>query len=109
MNEKISYEEFEKVDLRVGRVLAASRIEGSDKLLKLEVDLGSEKRQIIGGIGKMYSPEEILGKEIVIVANLEPRKLMGLESQGMLLAADDKGMPVLLAPMGVVPPGSIIK
>ncbi|KKT42151.1 MAG: Methionine-tRNA ligase [Candidatus Giovannonibacteria bacterium GW2011_GWA2_44_13b] len=115
--ETISYDEFKKVELRVAKVLTAERIEGSDKLLKLEVDLGSspstslgrETRQIIGGIGKMYAPEELIGKEIVIVANLEPRKLMGLESQGMLLAADDEGRPMLLMPYADVPQGSMIK
>lgn len=107
--ETILYEEFKKADLRVARILAAERVDGSDKLLKLEVSLGEEKRQIISGIGKIYVPEEVVGKDIVIVANLEPRKLMGLESQGMLLAADDEGMPVLLAPMKDVPPGSVVK
>ncbi|OGF63112.1 methionine--tRNA ligase subunit beta [Candidatus Giovannonibacteria bacterium RIFCSPHIGHO2_01_FULL_45_33] len=113
----ISYDDFKKIDLRIAKILTAERIEGSDKLLKLKVDLGSspsnssgrETRQIIGGIGKIYTPEELVGREIVIVANLEPRKLMGLESQGMLLAADDEGRPMLLAPYADVPPGSIIK
>lgn len=115
--DKISYEEFKKVELRVAKILTAERIEGSDKLLKLEVSLGEgpstgsgqEMRQIIGGIGKIYAPEDIIGKEIVIVANLEPRKLMGLESQGMLLAADNGGAPTLLTPFGEVPPGSVVK
>ena len=107
--EAISYEEFRKTDLRVAKILSAQRIEGSDKLLKLEVDLGSEERQIIGGIGKMYTPEELVGREIIIVANLEPRMLMGLESKGMLLAADDEGKPTLLAPNGEVPPGSEVR
>ena len=107
--ETISYEEFKKVELRVAKILSAERIEGSDKLLKLEVDLGSEKRQIIGGIGKVYPPETLVGRVIVIVANLEPRKLMGLESQGMLLAADNEGAPILLMPEKDVPPGSAVK
>ncbi len=107
--ETITYDEFKKVELKVAKVLSAERIEGSDKLLKLEVSLGEEKRQIIGGIGKIYSPEEITGREIVIVANLEPRKLMGLESQGMLLAADNAGAPALLMPYSEVPPGSVVK
>ncbi|MDP2668463.1 MAG: methionine--tRNA ligase subunit beta [bacterium] len=105
----VSYDDFKKIDLRIGKILTAERIEGSDKLLKLEVDIGDEKRQIIGGIGKVYPPESLIGREIVIVANLEPRKLMGLESQGMLLAADDEGKPTLLAPYADVPPGSVIK
>ncbi|MBI2023431.1 methionine--tRNA ligase subunit beta [Candidatus Giovannonibacteria bacterium] len=105
----ITYDEFKKVELKVAKVISAERIEGSDKLLKLQVSLGEEQRQIIGGIGKIYSPEEIVGKNIVIIANLEPRILMGLESQGMLLAADDSGKPVLLTPMGDAPPGSSVR
>ncbi|OGF82955.1 methionine--tRNA ligase subunit beta [Candidatus Giovannonibacteria bacterium RIFCSPLOWO2_01_FULL_46_13] len=114
--EKISYDEFKKVDLRVAKILVAERIEGSDKLLRLEVSVGEDPstgsgqaRQIIAGIGKVYPPETLVGREIIIVANLEPRKLMGLESQGMLLAADDNGSPTLLTPFGEVPPGSIVK
>lgn len=107
--ETISYDEFKKVELRVAKVLAAEGVEGSDKLIKLQVSLGTEERQIIAGVGKVYVPEDLIGKEIIIVANLEPRKLMGLESQGMLLAADDMGKPVLLAPTSEVPPGSIVK
>src|SRR3989344_3442190 len=105
----ISYDEFKKVDLRVAKILTAERVPSSDKLIKLQVSLGEEKRQIIAGIGKAYEPENLLGREIVIVANLEPRALMGLESQGMLLAADNDGKPVLLAPDAEVSPGSIVK
>ena len=105
----ISYDEFKKIDLRVAKVLSAERVPGSGKLVKLEVSLGEETRQIIAGIGKVYQPENLIGKEIVIVANLEPRALMGLESQGMLLAADNEGKPVLLAPDAEVSPGSIVK
>ena len=109
----IKLEDFRKIDLRVARVVSAERIEGSEKLLRLEVDLGDEiqiesgngKRQIVAGIGKFYTPENIVGKEIIIVANLEPKKLMGLESQGMLLAADVSGEPVVLRPDKGVPAG----
>ncbi|MDO8523062.1 MAG: methionine--tRNA ligase subunit beta [bacterium] len=107
--ETISYEEFKKIDLRVAKILTAERVEGSDKLLKLVVSLGEEERQIVAGIGKVYLPEDLVGKEIVVVANLEPRKLLGLESQGMLLAADAEDGPILLAPDKESPPGSIIK
>ena len=102
----ISYDDFRKVDLRIAKIMSAERVEGSDKLLRLEVQIGDEKRQIVGGIGKVYAPENLIGKEIVIVANLEPRQLMGLESQGMLLAADSPEGPVLLMPDREVPPGS---
>jgi len=106
--ETVSFDEFRKLDLRVGKILSAERVEGSEKLLRLEVDIGSEKRQIVAGIGKRYEPEGLSGKQIVIVANLAPRRLMGLESQGMLLAAESEG-PVLLAPVEGVPPGSMIR
>ncbi len=85
--ELISIDEFSRVDLRIGRVIAAGKVEGADRLLRLEVDLGDEKRQIIAGIAEFYRPEEMEGKRVVIVANLKPAKIRGLESQGMLLAA----------------------
>ena len=105
----INFEEFKKVELKVARVVEAERVEGSDKLLKLQVSLGEERRQILAGIGKKYSPESVIGKEIIIVANLEPRTLMGLESQGMLLAAGDESGPVLLVPDSEVSPGAEIR
>ncbi len=103
----INFEEFQKVELKVAKIISAERVEGSEKLLKLQANLGEEKRQIIAGIGKSYEPESLVGKEIIIVANLEPRILMGLESQGMVLAASDSdGRPVLLNPDKEVAPGS---
>lgn len=104
----INFEELQKVELKVAKVLEASRVDGSEKLLRLIVDLGMEKRQIIAGIGKAYEPESLIGKEITIVANLEPRTLMGLESQGMVLAASNENGPVILMPEKEVPPGSSI-
>ena len=105
----INFAEFQKLDLRIAKILTAERVEGSDKLLKLEIDLGDEKRQIVAGIAKDYNPEDITGKEIAVVANLEPRKVFGLESNGMLLAADFGGKPVLLMPEKDVPPGTKIR
>jgi len=84
---EISYEDFDKVDLRIARVLEAEPVPKSSKLLKLKIDLG-EERVIVAGMGKDYKPEEIVGKMIVVVANLKPTKLMGVESRGMLLATD---------------------
>ncbi len=112
----MTFEEFKKIDLRIGRVISAERVSGSDKLLRLEVNLGEKDevgslkaRQIVAGIGKVYEPEVLVGKNIVIVGNLEPRKLMGLESNGMLLAAhDDDDNPVLLTVDGEVSPGSSV-
>ena len=85
--ELIGIEDFMKADLRVGRILSAERVEKSEKLVKLKVDIGTETRQVVAGIGKSYTPEDLVGKSIVLVANLKPAKLMGVESQGMLLAA----------------------
>jgi methionine--tRNA ligase beta chain len=104
----ISFEEFKKIELKVGKVLNAEKIEGSEKLLKLIVDLGDEKRQLVAGIAKYYEPEDLIDKEIVVVTNLEPKKLMGIESQGMLLAANVDGEPVILIPEKEVPPGTIV-
>ncbi len=113
----ITVDDFKKIELKVAKVLSAERIEGSEKLLKLEVSLGpsagsgqvSEKRQIIAGIGKAYNPEDLVGKQIVIVANLEPRSLMGLESQGMVLAANSESGPVLIVPDKEVAPGTELR
>jgi methionine--tRNA ligase beta chain len=104
----ISFDDFKKLDLRVGKIERAERIEGSDKLLKLSIDIGDEERQIIAGIGKSHDPEDVVGHEIVILVNLEPRMIMGLKSQGMLLAADHEG-PVLLRPDQELPPGTKIR
>ncbi len=99
IEEKIDYETFSKVNLRTATVLEAERIPNSDKLLKMTIDVGYEKRQLVAGIASSYSPEEMIGKQIIIVANLQPRKIRGIESNGMLLAvqgSDEK--IVLIAP-----------
>jgi methionine--tRNA ligase beta chain len=104
-----TYDDFTKLELRAATVTAAERVEKSDKLLKLQLDLGPElgARQIVAGVGKAYEPEALVGTQIIIVANLEPRALMGHESNGMLLAArDEAGVPVLLRPERPVPAGS---
>jgi len=104
----MTIDEFQKSDLRVGKILAAERVEGSEKLLKLQVDIG-EPRQIVSGIARAYAPEDLIGKSVIIIANLDPRTMMGLESQGMLLAAHgEDGSPVLIFPAGEVPPGAKI-
>lgn len=94
----IGIEDFLKVDLRVAKVLSAERVEGSEKLLKLQISLGDEERTIVAGIAKYYSPEELVGKKIVVVANLKPRKIFGITSQGMLLAASDGENLSLIVP-----------
>jgi len=113
--ETINFEDFIKLDIRVGKITLAERVEGSDKLIKLEVDFGVDesgqaiKRQILAGIGKIYAPEQLLGKECPFAYNLAPRMLKGLESQGMILCPSDNGSPVLLHPDKEVPAGSIVK
>ena len=87
IKEEIPFRDFEKIDMRVARVVEAERIRNSDKLLKLKVDVG-EERTIVAGIGKSYRPEDLVGKKITVILNLKPAKLMGVESHGMLLAAD---------------------
>ncbi|MBZ0157272.1 MAG: methionine--tRNA ligase [Alphaproteobacteria bacterium] len=109
VQELIGIEDFAKVELKVGRVISAERVEKSEKLIKLRVDTG-EERQIVAGIGKSYDPEYLVGKRIVVVANLKPAKLMGVESQGMLLAAtDDEGTLSILALDREVKPGARVK
>ena len=107
---QISIEDFQKVQLKVAKVLTAERVPKSNKLLRLQVDLGSEQRQIVAGIGKTYAPEDLVGKTIVVVANLKPAKLMGVESQGMVLAAGGKdvlGLVTLLD--GEIDPGTQVR
>jgi methionyl-tRNA synthetase len=100
--------EFSRVRLRVAQVLSAERVEGADKLLRLQIDLGGEKRQIVAGVAEHYSPEQITGMRIVVVANLKPSIIRGIESQGMLLAAKKGKMLRLVIPDGDIPPGATI-
>ena len=106
----MTIDEFQQSDLRVGKIVSAERVEGSEKLLKLQVDIGeAAPRQILSGIARAYAPEDIVGKSVAIIANLDPRMMMGMESQGMLLAAHGEGgAPVLLLPASDVPPGAKI-
>jgi methionyl-tRNA synthetase len=94
---KITIDDFAKVELRVAQVLVAERVPKANKLLRLEVDLGNEKRQILAGIAESYEPETLIGRKVVIVANLAPRKLRGLESNGMIVAASPEGGKAILA------------
>ena len=105
----ITIDDFMRVELRVARVLSAERIEGADKLLKLQLDIGTETRQIVAGIAKAYAPEQLVGKTIVVVANLKPAKLRGVESQGMLLAADLDGRPIVATFNEEVKPGTRVR
>ncbi len=107
---KISIEDFAKVELRVGQVKVAEKVKGADKLLRLEVDLGTEVRQVVAGIAEAYAPETLVGRKVVIVVNLVPRKLRGLESNGMIVAASPEGgKPVLASFLEDVPVGTRLK
>jgi methionyl-tRNA synthetase len=107
---KITIDDFAKIELRVAQVKVAEKVKGADKLLRLEVDLGYEVRQIVAGIAEAYAPETLVGRKVVIVANLAPRKLRGLESNGMIVAASlEGGRPVLAAFLEDVPVGARLK
>ncbi|RSN69045.1 methionine--tRNA ligase subunit beta [Candidatus Korarchaeum cryptofilum] len=102
----VPFSDFKKLDIRIGEIIEADRIEGSRKLVRLVVDLGSERRQLVAGIAEFYEPKDLIGRQIVVVTNLERRKFMGVESQGMMLAAVVNGRPVLIEPEEKVPPGT---
>ncbi|GEP91055.1 methionyl-tRNA synthetase [Chitinophaga terrae (ex Kim and Jung 2007)] len=103
---EIQYEDFAKLDLRVGTIIKAEKVEKADKLLKLLVDIGTEQRTVVSGIAMHFAPEDIIGKQVTLVANLAPRKMRGIESQGMILMAEDKGKLVFVNPNEAVTPGS---
>ena len=106
----ISIEDFLKIELKVGIVLEAEEVEESEKLIKFIVDLGEETpRQILAGVKEWYRPEDLIDKQVVIVANLEPRTMMGLESNGMMLAADSSDGPIFLTVPKKVPSGTKIR
>jgi methionyl-tRNA synthetase len=106
---QITIDDFMKIQLKTAKVLSAERVPKSEKLIKLVVSVGSEQRQIVAGIGKKYEPADLVGKCIVIVANLKPAKLMGIESQGMVLAAGDKDVAGLVTIFEEVEPGTKVK
>ena len=107
---EISFKEFERLDLRIGKVLTAEDVEGSRNLIKMTVDFASEKRQVIAGLKQYYKAEELVGNKYMFILNLEKRKIMGLESQAMIFAADDgKGNIVLLKPEKDVDAGSKVR
>ena len=106
---EITFEEFQKLDMRVGKVLEANQIPGSRNLIRMIVDFGTEKRQAVAGLLQWYKPEELVGKKYAFILNLQRRKFMGVESQCMILAAeDDKGKVVALQPEKDIAEGSRI-
>jgi len=104
----IVFDDFSKIDLRTGIILSAGKVEKADKLLKLEIDLGFEKRTIVSGIAMHFNPADIIGKQVIVVANLAPRKMKGIESNGMILMAETEGKLVFVQPDSVIPPGSAV-
>lgn len=94
--ERVSFSDWKKLDLRTAKIVSVEDIAGKDKLFKLEVDIGDEKRVLVAGLKGHYSKEDLFGKQVIVFANLEPKKLAGTESNGMLLAASENGKPVLL-------------
>ncbi len=109
-SEWVSFDDFTKLKLRVGRVIEASDHPNADRLLVLKVDLGDEQRQLCAGLKGHYTPEELVGRNLVIVANLAPRMMRGIESQGMLLAATspDQSRVVIVSPESEIEPGSTV-
>jgi methionyl-tRNA synthetase len=106
----MNIEEFQKIDLRIGKIIVAEKIKNSDKLLRLEVDFGNEWRQIVSGIAEYYTPEELIGKKAVFVLNLDSKIIRGIESQGMILAGEDEsGNLALLVPDKEIKEGTKIK
>lgn len=104
----INYKDFEKLRMQIGLIVEAEKVEGTDKLLKLKVDFGDEKRQIVSGIAEFYSPEQLINKQFTFVVNLEPRIIRGVESQGMILGISSGEKVVLLKPQKKVLSGSIV-
>lgn len=103
----ISFDDFSKIEMKAGTIESAESVEKSDKLLKLSVDFGEEKRQVISGIAQYYTIEELVGKQFIFVTNLEPRSIMGLESQAMILATDEE--VGLVSPVKPVPNGAKLR
>jgi methionyl-tRNA synthetase len=106
---KIAIDDFAKVQMRVGQIIEAERIPNSRKLLRLRVDIGSEVRQVVAGIAEAYDPAILVNRKIVLVANLKPVKLMGVESNGMVVAASNEGKPVLATFAEDVPNGTLLR
>ena len=110
VKENIDYDTFAKTDLRVGLILEAEEVPKSKKLVKMKVDLGFEQRTILGGIKEAYAPADLVGRRVVVVANLAPRAMMGVESHGMLLcASDNNSKPYLIAPTEDAKPGFVVR
>ena len=106
---QINIEDFARIQMRVGQILEAEKIEGSRKLIKMRIDIGTEVRQVVAGIAEAYDPASLLNRKVVLVANLKPARLMGVESNGMIVAASVDGKPVLATFTEDVPNGALLK
>jgi methionine--tRNA ligase beta chain len=104
----LKFEDFIKLEMRIGTVIEAERVTGTDRLIKVIVDVGSEKRQVVAGFGHLHTPEELIGKQVPIVMNVEPAMIKGVESNGIFMALDDEHA-TLISPISEVPNGSKIK
>jgi len=105
----ISFDDFNKLDIRIGTIIEAESVPETDKLLKLKIDLGEEQRELIAGIAETYKPEDIIGKQVPILTNLEPKTIKGIKSKGMILAVDIDNKATLLSPDKKVPSGSKVR
>lgn len=107
---RITLEDFKKLDIKIGKVISAEKVSNSDKLIKFIFDIGGEQRQIIAGIAKFFpSPGVLIGKEMPLLLNIEPRKFVGNISDGMIIAVDVDGQPILIHPEKEIPPGSVVR
>ena len=105
----ITYEDFAKLEIKIGTIVSAIKVEKSEKLLQLQIDLGDETRQVISGIAQFYDPTDLVGRQVPVLINLEPKEIMGLTSNGMILAADEEGTAVLLHPDKKISDGSKVR
>ncbi|MDU7036595.1 MAG: methionine--tRNA ligase subunit beta, partial [Staphylococcus simulans] len=106
---QITIKDFDKVEIKAATVMDAENVKKSEKLLKIQVDLGEEQRQIVSGIAKFYEPDDIIGKKVAVVTNLKPAKLMGRKSEGMILSAEKDGVLTLVSLPNAIPNGAVIK
>ncbi len=104
--EKVSFEEFKRLDIRVGRIVSAEKVKGSKKLLDLKIDIGGEVKRAVAGIAEFYNPEDLNGKLVIVVTNLQPKKIFGIESEVMILAAFTGENLAILQPDKEIPPGT---
>nr|MDO8134518.1 hypothetical protein [Candidatus Njordarchaeum guaymaensis] len=109
MSHNVSFGEFGRLEMRIGKVKAAEKLPSSKKLIKLKVDIGSETREVVAGVAEFYGPQDLESKNLILVVNLEPKKIMGVQSQGMILAADVNGRPYVIFADPSIPAGARVR